>query len=251
MAEKSRSIVDIMKDKIKRSSSGLQNVFYVRKDSKVRIRFLTDMEEAVELRFHSKWQKYNHLCLSYLGKDCPHCDEEEEGGNAYDMYAFTIWNYESKKREVFMYKATRNSPIFQLISMNEEFGTITDRDYIIQKQGEGVNTIYTVVPIEKKQFRGEEQQFSRKKIIALVAAAFPYESDDLEDDSDEEEDSPPWKDQKKSNKQEKKSKKYEEEDDEEDFDEDEEEEEEPVKKKKQKQSSKKKYDEEDEDDDDE
>lgn len=125
MAEKARSIVDIMKDKINKASNGIQNIFYVKKDGKVRIRFLTEIEDSVELKFHSKWQSYNHLCNSYLGKDCPHCDEEEEGGRPYEMYAFTIWNYESKRREVFMYKATRNSPIFQLISMNEEFGTIS------------------------------------------------------------------------------------------------------------------------------
>lgn len=227
MAEKARSIVDMMKDKINRASSGFQNIFYVRKDSKVRIRFLTEMEEGLELRFHSKWQHYNHLCLSYLGEDCPHCEEEEDGGAKYDMYAFTIWNYETKKREIFLYKATKNSPIFQLISMYEEFGTITDRDYTIKKQGEGISTIYTIVPVEKKVFRGDEQPFSKKKIIKLVAEAFPYDGkkEESEDDEDDDDDSMPWE-KSKSKKSSSKSKantkkKYEEDDEYEDDEEDE------------------------------
>jgi len=225
MPERTRSLVDIMKDKINRSSSGFANIFYVRRDAKCRIRFLSDIDEGMELRFHSKWQKYNHLCLSYVGKDCPHCDQEEEGGVKYDMYAFTIWNYESKKREIFLYKASKNSPIFQLISFSEEYGTISDRDYVIKKQGEGVNTLYLVTPVgEAKRFRGDEKPFSKKMVIKLIAEAFPYEGDDELEDSDDDDDTPPWNDKKSKVKP--KAKRRPAEDEDEDVDEDDEEEDE-------------------------
>lgn len=242
MAEKAKSLIDTMKERINKSGGSMKGIFYVRKEGSVRVRFLTEMNEGIELKFHSKWKAYNHLCLAHLGKDCPHCDEEEDGGNMYSTYAFTVWNYETKKREIFMYKATKNSPIYQLIALFEEIGTICDRDIVIKRYGEGVDTKYTATALDRKKFKGDEGPFSKKFIIKTLAKAFPYEGPDADEDEDEddEEEEQPKKKAKKSkdddndnvpfntNRKPKKGKKYEEEDedeDEDDYDEDEDEEE--------------------------
>lgn len=181
--EQAKSIVSMMKDRISKAGKGNNNTFYVKKDGKVRVRFLSDMEEAVVVNFHTKWKEWNHPCMNYFNKPCPHCDSDE--GTTAEMFCFTVWNYESKRVEIFMYKATKCTPIPALVTMYETYGTICDRDYTIARQGEGTDTVYTVVPLDRKRFKGEEQPFTKKEILKQLLKAYPCNSD--EDDEEEEE----------------------------------------------------------------
>lgn len=184
--EKSRSIVDVMKDKINRSGSGKGDIFFVRKDGKVRVRFLQDMEESILVTFHDKWQEFNHPCLTYYGKKCPNCDNSE--ARTTENFVWSVWNYETQRVELFMFKANKSSPIPSLISFYENYGSITDRDYAIERRGERFDTVYSVVPLKESRFKGTAKPFTKKEVFKKLLAAFPYDDDDaLDDEEDEEE----------------------------------------------------------------
>lgn len=247
MGEKGKSLVESMKERINRSGSKKSLIFYLKKDGKCRVRFLQDMEEGIKVQYHDKFGEFSHPCLSYYGKKCPNCKNAE--ARHVDNFVWSIWNYETKRVELFMFKASKASPIPSLISMFENYGTICDRDYVIQRNGEGFDTNYSVIPMDKKKFKGEEEAFSKKKVLKMLleAATLGNDEDVDDDDDEEEEDEEEVKPKKKASKK----SKYEEEDDEDedlDEDEDDEEEEEKPKKNSKKADKKKKKVEEDEDD---
>lgn len=184
MAESAKSIVQMMKERISKSGKGQKDIFYVKKDGRVRVRFLTDLEEGVVIPFHTKWKEFNHPCLKLYGRNCPNCHNND--ANTADNFVFTVWNYETKRTELFMYKATKCTPMPALVTMYETYGTICDRDYVISRQGEATDTVYTVVPMERKRFKGDEQPFSKKQIMKMLLKAYPPESED-EDEGDEDE----------------------------------------------------------------
>ena len=248
MGEKSKSLVESMKERISRSGSKKGNLFYLKKDGKCRVRFLQDMEDGIQVQYHDKFGEFSHPCLSYYGKKCPSCKNPE--AKHVDNYVWSIWNYETKRVELFMFKASKASPIQPLISMYENYGNITDRDYVIQRNGEGFETNYSVVPMDKKKFKGDEEPYSKKKVLKMLleAAQLPDDEDVDEDDEEEDDDEEEVTSKKKVNK--KTKSKYDDDEDEEELDEDdEEEEEEKPKKKSKKVEKKKKKVEEDEDED--
>ena len=226
--EEKKSLIRIMKDQINTAGKTRQDIFYVKKDSKVRIRFLTEMTDGIQILFHEKWKEFGHPCLKYYNKICPNCGNSESKDNQY--FAFTIWNYENKKRELFIYKANNYSPMPQLVSMFEEYDTICDRDYVIARLGAEAKTAYSVMPLDRKPFKGDEIEYTEKEIFKLALKAFPCEEAHAEDDEDDE----PAPKKKAS-----KNKKY-------DDDDEDEEEEKPAKKSK---AKIKEIEEEDEDDD--
>ena len=246
MGEKGKSLVESMKERINRSGSKKSLIFYLKKDGKCRVRFLQDMEEGIKVQYHDKFGEFSHPCLSYYGKKCPNCKNAE--AKHVDNFVWSIWNYETKRVELFMFKASKASPIPSLISMFENYGTICDRDYVIQRNGEGFDTNYSVIPMDKKKFKGEEEAFSKKKVLKMLLEAASLGNDEDVDDEEEEEDED--EEEVKPKKKASKKSKYEEEDDDEDFDEeDDEEEEKPKKKAKKADNKKKKVVEEDDEDD--
>lgn len=224
--EKAKSLVDVMKERISNSGKSKGSIFYVKKDGKIRVRFLQDMEEGMMVTFHDKWKEFNHPCLSYYGKECPNCKNSE--ARTSENYIWSVYNYETKQVELFIYKANKCSPIPSLISMYESYGTICDRDYVIQKHGEGTDTNYSVVPMDKKAFKGEHEAFEKKKVYAMLLKAFPCEDLDA-DDVDDDEEEPPKKAKKSAKKPEPEPEEDDEEEDEDDEDEEDEEEEEKPK----------------------
>jgi hypothetical protein len=195
MAEKGKSLIEMMKESISRAGSSKRATFYLKKDGKCRVRFLNDMDDGIAVLFHDKFGEFNHPCLKYYGKKCPNCDNKE--ARSAENYIWTIYNYETKQRELFMYKANKASPIPMLIAMQEAYGTITDRDYIIQRLGEGTDTTYQVVPNDKAPFKvtGENATpYTKSEVLKKIYEAFPC--DDAEDDDDEDsDDEAPWDDE--------------------------------------------------------
>lgn len=245
MGEKAKSLVESMKERISRSGSKKSQIFYLKKDGKCRVRFLQDMNDGVMVQFHDKFGEFNHVCLKYFGEDCPNCKNKE--ARTTDQFVWSVWNYETKRVELFVFKANKASPIPALVSMFENYGTICDRDYVIQRNGSGFETNYSVIPMDKKKFKGEEEAYTKKKMLKILMDAFPVDDEDIEtdDEDDEDEDEAPKKT--------KKSKKVIDDDDDEDIDEDEDDEEEKPKKKSKKadkKKAKKKVVEDDEDEDD-
>lgn len=206
-------LVDKIKADVKKSGQNKGKFIYFREGQKQRIRFLTDMDDGMEVTFHDSFERgVNVPCQELFGKGCPYC--EEEGLRTRSQYIWSVYNYETKEVQLFMFAVNNCSPIPALMAMYENYGTITDRDFVISVSGKQQNKTFSVVPMDKVKFRNEKAKpFSEKAILKMLDKAFPC--DESEDDEDEDE-APKKRSTKSSTK--KASRKQEVEEDDDDYD---------------------------------
>lgn len=200
-----------IKNDVKRSGSNKRKLIYFRDGSKLRVRFLTDMDDGMEVKFHDNFEAgINVPCQEVFGRNCPYC-EDEDSVRTRSQYIWSVWNYEAKEVQLFMFPVNNCSPIPALMAMYETYGTLCDRDYVITQVGKQQNKTFSVVPMDKNKFRNDKAKaFSEKSILKILDKAFPFDDDEeIEDDDYEVED-------KKSKKTKAKSKKHEEYDEDED-----------------------------------
>lgn len=211
-------LVDKIKADVKKSGSNKRKLTYFREGNKVRVRFLQDMDDGMEVTFHDSFERgINVPCQELFGRDCPYC--EEEGLRTRSQYVWSVYNYEDKEVQLFMFPVNNCSPIPALMAMYENYGTLLDRDYVISVTGKQQNKTFSVVPMDKVKFRNEKAKpFSEKAVLKMLDKAFPC--DDVDEDEDEEEEKPAKK--KAPKKSGSKAKPVEEEDEDYDYDEDEE-----------------------------
>ena len=207
-----------IKNDVKRSGSNKRKLIYFRDGSKLRVRFLTDMDDGMEVKFHDNFEAgINVPCQEAFGRNCPYC-EDEDSVRTRSQYIWSVWNYEAKEVQLFMFPVNNCSPIPALMAMYETYGTLCDRDYVITQVGKQQNKTFSVVPMDKNKFRNDKAKaFSEKSILKILDKAFPFDDgEEIEDDDYEVED-------KKSKKTKAKSKKHVEYDEDEDdtFDEEE------------------------------
>lgn len=213
-------LVDKIKQDVKKSGRNKGKFIYFREGQKQRIRFLTDMDDGMEVTFHDSFEAgINVPCQEIFGKDCPYCDDESLRTRS--QYIWSVYNYETKEVQLFMYPVNNCSPIPALMAMYENYGTITDRDYVISVSGKQQNKTFSVVPMDKVKFRNVKfKPFSEQAILKMLDKAYPADAD--EDDEDEEDDKPVKKSKSSKSKSNTKKAKSEPEDDE-DWEDDEEE----------------------------
>lgn len=206
-------LVDKIKADVKKSGQNKGKFIYFREGQKQRIRFLTDMDDGMEVTFHDSFERgVNVPCQELFGKSCPYC--EEEGLRTRSQYIWSVYNYETKEVQLFMFAVNNCSPIPALMAMYENYGTITDRDFVISVSGKQQNKTFSVVPMDKVKFRNEKAKpYSEKAILKMLDKAFPCD----ESDEDEDEDDVPKKRATKSSAK-KASRKQEVEDDDDDYD---------------------------------
>lgn len=200
-----------IKNDVKRSGSNKRKLIYFRDGSKLRVRFLTDMDDGMEVKFHDNFEAgINVPCQEVFGRNCPYC-EDEDSVRTRSQYIWSVWNYEAKEVQLFMFPVNNCSPIPALMAMYETYGTLCDRDYVITQVGKQQNKTFSVVPMDKNKFRNDKAKaFSEKGILKILDKAFPFDDgEEMEDDDYEVED-------KKSKKTKAKSKKHEEYDEDED-----------------------------------
>ena len=207
-------LVDKIKQDVKKSGQNKGKFIYFREGQKIRVRFLTDMDDGMEVTFHDSFEKgINVPCQEIFGKDCPYC--EEEGLRTRSNYIWSVYNYETKEVQLFMFPVNNCSPIPALMAMYENYGTITDRDYVISVSGKMQNKTFSVVPMDKVKFRNENAKaYSEKSILKMLDKAFPCDATD----DDEDEDEAPKKRAPKSTSKKASKKKVEEDDDDDDYD---------------------------------
>ena len=208
-------LVDKIKADVKKSGQNKGKFIYFREGQKQRIRFLTDMDDGMEVTFHDSFERgVNVPCQETFGKDCPYC--EDDGLRTRSQYIWSVYNYETKEVQLFMFPVNNCSPIPALMAMYENYGTITDRDYVISVSGKQQNKTFSVVPMDKVKFRNAKAKpYSEKAILKMLDKAFPC--DDEDDDDDDEETTSKKRASKSTNK---KNRKSEPEDDYDDYDED-------------------------------
>lgn len=226
-------IISSIKSNAAKSGGNKEKILYVKADSKVRVRFLQELDDGYEFTFHDSYAEgINAICQEELGKNCPLCGNEDLRTRS--LYAWSVYNYDTKKVEVMLYAVNQCTPVQSLVNMSENYNTIMDRDYVLSKSGKGQSTTYTVIPQDKQKFRNTKASpYTKSAILKILDKAFPLsdefkEDDDEDDDIDfveedfDEEDEKESKSKKSSKKKASKKKKEEEIDDDEEEDEDEE-----------------------------
>lgn len=173
-------LIDEIKTQVKRSGTNKGKFIYFKPGTKIRVRFLSDMEEGVKAPFHDSFAlSVNVPCQELFGRACSH-DENDELRHR-DQFMWSVWDYEAKEVKLLLGPVNNFSPIPQLVAMYDTYGTMTDRDYVITKQGSQQTTSFSVVPMDKVKFRNEKAKpFSSAKALQLLDKAFPDE--DSEDD---------------------------------------------------------------------
>lgn len=180
-------LVDKIKADVKKSGQNKGKFIYFREGNKVRVRFLTDMDDGMEVTFHDSFERsLNVPCQERFGRSCHYCDDETLRTRS--QYIWSVWNYETKEVQLFMFPVNNCSPIPALMAMFETYGTITDRDYVISVSGKQQNKTFSVVPMDKVKFRNDKAKpYSEKAILNMLDKAFPCDIDDDEGEGDEDE----------------------------------------------------------------
>lgn len=187
-------LVDDIKNQVKKSGTNKGKFLYFKSGTKVRVRFLDDMEDGHKVKFHDSYTAgINVPCQETFDRECPYCDDDEL--RTRDQYAWSVWDYDAKEVKILMAPVNQCSPVPALVSMYEAYGTLCDRDYVITKSGQQQSTTFSVVPMDKAKFRNEKAKaLSESAFLKTLDKAFPCED---EDDDDYEEEAPKKKSSKK------------------------------------------------------
>lgn len=187
-------LVDDIKNQVKKSGTNKGKFLYFKSGTKVRVRFLDDMEDGHKVKFHDSYTAgINVPCQETFDRECPYCDDDEL--RTRDQYAWSVWDYDAKEVKILMAPVNQCSPVPALVSMYEAYGTLCDRDYVITKSGQQQSTTFSVVPMDKAKFRNEKAKaLSESAFLKTLDKAFPCEDGD---DDDYEEEAPKKKSSKK------------------------------------------------------
>lgn len=179
-------LVNSIKNDVKKAGTSKGNFTFIREGQKVRVRFLQDMDDGMEVTFHDSFaDSINVPCQEIFDRECPYCDDDRVRTRS--QYIWCVYNYENKKVELFMFPVNNCSPVPALLAMYDTYGTIVDRDFVISVSGKGPDKKYAVVPMDKAKFRNEKAKpFSEKKILQLLDKAYPCDTDDEEDEDEDE-----------------------------------------------------------------
>lgn len=175
-------LVDDIKNQVKKSGTNKGKFLYFKSGTKVRVRFLDDMDDGHKVRFHDSFTAgINVPCQEIFDKECPFCDDDEL--RTRDQYAWSVWDYDAKEVKILMAPVNQCSPVPALVSMYEAYGTLCDRDYVITKSGQQQSTTFSVVPMDKVKFRNEKAKpLSEQKFLQVLDKAFPCDENGDDDD---------------------------------------------------------------------
>lgn len=179
-------VLSKIKDEAKKSGTSKEKFLYCREDQKIRIRFLSDLDDGgIEIPFHDSFAEgINVPCQELYGKTCPYCDMD--GLRTRNLFAWSVYDYEDKEVKILMQASNPFTAVPALSALYEDYGTLLDRDLTIKRTGSGQKTSYTVVPLDKNKFRNEKAKpLTKKAILKYLAAAYPPDSKLMDDDEDE------------------------------------------------------------------
>lgn len=171
-----------IKNDVKKAGANKGKFIYFREGQKIRIRFLSDMDDGMEIKFHDSYEKgINVPCQELFGRSCKHCDNEELRTRS--LYLWSVYNYEANEVQLFMFPVNNCSPVPALVAMYETYGTLTDRDYVISVSGKAQNKTFSVVPMDKVKFRNEKAKaYSEQSALKMLDKAFPCEDEENEEE---------------------------------------------------------------------
>ena len=179
-----------IKSEAKKTGANKGKFLFVKEGEKKRIRFLQDLDDGMEIKFHDSFELgINQPCQELFNRECECCDDDSLRTRS--QYAWCVWDYDAKEVKLFMYPMNNCSPIPAIVALMETYGTITDRDYVVSVSGKQQNKSYSVIPMDKAKFRNEKAKpFSTKNILSIIDKAYPPAGGSKasgKDDDDEEE----------------------------------------------------------------
>lgn len=177
--------INKIKSEIKKSGTSKGKFVFFKEDTKVRVRFLTDMEDGMEIPFHDSFQLgINVPCQEVFGRECEYCENDDL--RTRNMYIWSVYDYESKEVKLLMAAVNNCSPVPALASMYESYGTLTDRDYEIKQIGSGQGKSFSVIPLDKSKFRNTKAKaLSEQAVLKYIDKAYPADNSDDEEEEDE------------------------------------------------------------------
>lgn len=176
--------INKIKSEIKKSGTSKGKFVFFKEDTKVRVRFLTDMEDGMEIPFHDSFQLgINVPCQEVFGRECEYCENDDL--RTRNMYIWSVYDYESKEVKLLMAAVNNCSPVPALASMYESYGTLTDRDYEIKQIGSGQGKSFSVIPLDKSKFRNTKAKaFSEQAVLKYIDKAYPADNSDDEEEEE-------------------------------------------------------------------
>lgn len=174
-----------IKSAIAKSGSSKGKFMFFKEGTKVRVRFLSDMEDGLEVKFHDSFVLgVNVPCQEEFGRECEYC--EDENLRTRSMFVWSVYDYESKEVKLLMFAVNQCSPVAMLASLYETYGTLTDRDYEIKQNGSGQGKSFSVIGLDKKKFRNTKvHAMSDEAILKCIDKAYPADnSEDLEEEDE-------------------------------------------------------------------
>lgn len=177
------SLIDKIKADVKKGGSNKRKFTYFKEGQKQRIRFLQDMDEGMEITFHDSYELgINVPCQELFDRECPYCGDESLRTRS--QYVWSVYNYEANEVQLFMYPVNNCTPIPAIMAMYENYGTLTDRDYVISVTGKAQNKTYSVVPMDKVKFRNAKAKpYSNKAVLQMIDKAYPCEEAEDEEEA--------------------------------------------------------------------
>lgn len=166
-------ILDKIKSEAAKTGGSRGKFFYVKDGEKARIRFLQELEEGLEVPFHDSYaENINVPCQTIFGRECPYCGESALRSRS--QYAWSVYNYEADEVQILMYPVNQCSPLGQFVAANDQYCTITDRDYVVSCTGKRQNKSFSVLPLDKLAFRNAKvKAFSREALLKNIDNAYP------------------------------------------------------------------------------
>lgn len=167
------SLLNDIKNDVKKSGSNKGKILYFRPGNKLRVRFLEDMDDGRKVLMHSSFNAgINVPCQDIYDRPCQYCNDEELAHK--DHYIWQVYDYDANEVKLLMAKVNNCSPVPGLVGMYEAYGTLLDRDYVITKNGSGTSSNFSVVPMDKAKFRNEKaKKMSESKLLDIIDKAFP------------------------------------------------------------------------------
>lgn len=175
-----------IKNEIKKSGTSKGKFLFFKEGVKTRVRFLNDLEEGMEVPFHDSFQMgINVPCQEVFGRTCEYCDMEEL--RTRNMYIWSVYDYEAKEVKLLMVAVNQCSPVPGLTANYEQYGTLTDRDYVIQQIGSGQGKSFSVIGLDKSKFRNTKAKpLSESAILKYLDKAYPADNNEDMDEDEEE-----------------------------------------------------------------
>lgn len=157
---------------IKEANKNSTSILSLKAGESTEIRIIQPLEELISVYEHTEKINGRWMNIRCLGKDtCPLCK-----AGKYASFRTYIPVFDRKDEKVKILKASKTVGIV-IVGLAEEYGDLTQRDFKILRQGEGVNTTYQFFPRDPQPFDTSELELP--DIESLIKPMSPEEIENL------------------------------------------------------------------------